>query len=246
MSTPLILTNPFASEPIIVADVEPDMPSDLLMETAYMEKLGLSRALFPVYRSLEKVKKHLELSAATITDASQLHHMQQQLVMLETNNKKNGIWGGKLSSGDIPTGQAVLNDLLERTHAVEAAIAARLPAEENHHHLHAAGYAKTAAMIGEVEREKHEAGPLAPGEHVAIGADPSTAAGQSSHMSWFDSASFLIPGESATEFSPNSYGGSVYKPEYAKTAEVISESEMEKHVHGRLENESQIAKRHDY
>jgi len=218
-----------------------------LMETAYMETLGLSRSLFTVYRSIEKVKKHLELSAATITDTSQLHPMQQQLVMLERNNKKDGIWGGHLSSGDIPAGQASLNDLLERAHAVEAEIIARLPAENRHpHHPHVPGYTRTAALVAEAEQTKHQAGPLASGARVPMGVDPSTAAGQSSHMNWFDSSSILLPGESATQFSPNSYGGSVYKPEYTKTAEVISECEMEKHAHGPLVEESQIAKIQDY
>ena len=50
-----------------------------------------------------------------------------QLVQLETEHKKDGVWCGDLRSGIIPRGQAVLNELLERAHALEAELVRRLP-----------------------------------------------------------------------------------------------------------------------
>jgi hypothetical protein len=103
------------------------MPADLLRETAYLEQLGLDRSLYPIYRQIEAVHRRLEDKADTATQAEQLRGAGAELVAIENRWKKDGVWSGELSQGVIPAGQGVLNDLLERAHALEAEVVRRLP-----------------------------------------------------------------------------------------------------------------------
>ena len=113
--------------PVVLPELDCSLPSELLRETAYHEQLGIDRALYPVYRAVEAVHRRLEQGVGSVERAEQLRGAGAELVALENAHKKEGVWCGDLRAGVVPRGQAALNDLLERTHALEAELIRRIP-----------------------------------------------------------------------------------------------------------------------
>jgi hypothetical protein len=72
------------------------MPAGLLVETAYLEQLGLDRTLCPVYRSIEMVIREMEDKVGVLDTVRQLLPLPQRLVSIEADHKKDGVWGGCL------------------------------------------------------------------------------------------------------------------------------------------------------
>jgi hypothetical protein len=90
------MSGSFALPAVILPDSESSMPAGLLVETAYLEQLGLDRSLCPVYRSIEMVMRELEEKVGALDTARQLLPLQRRLVAIEADNKKEGVWGGSL------------------------------------------------------------------------------------------------------------------------------------------------------
>jgi len=131
--------------------------------------------------------------------------------------------------------------------------------------IHAAKHIGTAATIGEAERVKHEHGPLPEGAHVAptVGSVTSSnpvpnssstsaslsgsASAAASNLS--NSASTLGKkiSDSATDAASFagaaiSQGNPIHAAKYASTAATIGAVEREKHEHGPLTDETEIAR----
>jgi hypothetical protein len=86
----------FVLPAVILPDSESSMPSNLLIETAYLEQRGVGRTLCPVYRSIEVVMRELEEKVGFFDNVSQLQPLQKRLVDIEANHKKDGVWGERL------------------------------------------------------------------------------------------------------------------------------------------------------
>jgi hypothetical protein len=86
----------FALPPVVLPDGESSMPAGLLIETAYLEQLGLDRTLCPVYRSIEMVMREMEEKVGVLDSVRRLLPLQQRLVNIEADHKKDGVWGGCL------------------------------------------------------------------------------------------------------------------------------------------------------
>jgi hypothetical protein len=86
----------FVLPAVILPDSESSMPSSLLLETAYLEQLGIGRTLCPIYRSIEMVMREMEEKVGFFETVSQLQPLQKRLVDIETENKKDGVWGNRL------------------------------------------------------------------------------------------------------------------------------------------------------
>ena len=83
----------FVLPAVILPDSESSMPCSLLLETAYLEQLGVGRTLCPIYRSIEMVMREMEEKVGFFETVSQLQPLQKRLVDIEANNKKDGVWG---------------------------------------------------------------------------------------------------------------------------------------------------------
>ena len=116
------------------------------------------------------------------------------------------------------------------------------------HPAHAAKHATTAAAIGDAERAKHQAGPLADDAHAAA------AGGGGLTSSTVHTSSSLGSSESTTDKISNSAadvashvsaavnaGNPLHAAKYAGTAAMIGQVEREKHAHGPLDDEASIA-----
>jgi len=167
--------------------------------------------------------------------------------------------GAAISAAASQAGTAISNaahDFDSRHHVSDKAsdMAAHVGAALKHGNpVHAAKHASTAATIGDAERAKHEAGPLADGAHVAntVGTATSstTTTTSSSGPSISDQASAAATkiGNQASDAASFagaaiSAGNPIHAAKYASTAATIGEVEREKHAHGLLDNEAEIAK----
>lgn len=133
----------FPSPPLVFADLEASMAPDVLRETAYQEQLGLDRSLYRPYRALEQIVRELEVRAGRIRSLVQLQHLQEAIDAIETNYKHAGLWSSKHNTdrtdennwataavpANIPAGQARINDMLERAHALVREMIRYLPNE---------------------------------------------------------------------------------------------------------------------
>jgi len=97
---------------------EISMDPDLLMYTSYYEPLGLSLVLYPLYLRIDQLQGEIADQSMIVNDSAQIQSLQQQLVALEQTYRHDGIWNGNLKLDIIPAGQAVINNLYERTHDI--------------------------------------------------------------------------------------------------------------------------------
>jgi hypothetical protein len=83
-----------------------------------MESSEISAELLPLYRTLSDMREQFRAYAAkhgSLSEAELEHFqwLQYQLNHAESGMKHDGVWVGKLSKGEVPAGQAQLQNLVE-------------------------------------------------------------------------------------------------------------------------------------
>jgi len=84
-----------------------------------MSSTHISPSLVPTHQQLCNLHGELvHLKSCKIKDLNKLHEYQSSLLSIENKNKVNGIWCGNLEIGNIPAGQAIMNELFDECHDI--------------------------------------------------------------------------------------------------------------------------------